>query len=370
MQYIKLNHRELVFAIFMLADSFVIINNNNNFMIQVYVAAVAPHSGENDEKSFQCGRRLYDVTMSENNPISATIVKVGVSGSDVTFTLDDTDDAFVSGLLHVHSRTGIVSLRASLDREQIQSFSFGVVSTEAAENGPRSVTCRVHVTVADVNDNAPVFEFPSPENSTIVLTTGTRYEGKPVARLIARDDDFGTNARVSYSIEAGTPFAVDPTTGLVSVVGDLNSLVAQKANIRVVATDFGSPAMSTTGVLTLVLEHPEMYTQERDQTSRRRAANGQTGSGSNFWLIMAIGAVIFVAALIITAIVAILVFTEKRRRGQKRDIPEATSLPVIGGCANAKVFHGANGDVRKTTVVDVTSSSVQKLQQVRLLNVC
>ena len=335
-------------------------------MKQVYVVAVSPQAGKNNRKSLQCGRRLYDVTMSENNPISATIVKVSVSGSDVTFALDDAEDAFVSGLVHVHSRSGIVASRASLDRERVDAISFGVVATEAAGRGPRSVTCRVHVTVADVNDNAPIFEFPSPENDTIVLTTGRRYDRKPIAQLKARDYDFGANARVTYSIEAGTPFTVDPTTGLVSVTGDLDSLVAQKANIRVVATDSGNPAMSTTGVLKLVLEHPEIDTQQRDQTSRRRAANRQTGTGSNFWIIAAIGAVIVVAAIIITSIVAILVLTDRRRRSQKGDSPEATALPVIDG-GNAKheaTFKGANGDVRKTTAA-VPASNIQKLQQVR-----
>jgi len=335
------------------------------------VAAVSPHSGDSNRKSLQCGRRLYDVTVWENNPISATITKVEVPGSDVTFALDEAEDAFISGLVHVHSTTGIVSSRASLDRERLPatSFSFGVVATEPAESGrPRSVTCRVHVTVGDVNDNAPVFEFPSLENNTIVLTKGVPYDRKTVARLVAHDADSGANALVTYSIEAGTPFSVDPTTGLITVVGDLDSLVAQKANIRVVATDSGDPAMSTTGVLTLVLEHPEMHTQHRDQTSRRRAADRKTGTGSNLWLIMAIGAVIVVAAFIITAIIAILVCTDKRRRGgRKRDVPEATALPVIGGGnGNTKhdgMLHGANGDVRKTTAA-VPASSIQKLQQV------
>jgi len=333
------------------------------------VAAVSPHSGENNWNSLQCGRRLYDVTMSENNPISATIVKVGVPGSDVTFALDNADNAFISSQVHVHATTGIVSSKTSFDRELVDTISFGVVATEApAESGSRSVTCRVHVTIADVNDNAPVFEFPSPKNNTIVLTTGRRYEGNRVARLKARDNDFGSNARVTYTIEAGYPFAVDPKTGLMSVVGDLDSLAAQTANIRVFATDSGNPAMSTTGILNLVLERAEMDTHHRDQTSRRRAANRKTGTGSNFWIILAIGVVIILAAIIITAIVAVLVFTDRRRHSQKRELPEITPLPVIdsGNAKHDGMFHGANGDVRKT-IAAVPASNIQKLQQVKII---
>jgi len=111
------------------------------------------------------------------------------------------------------------------------------------------------------------------------------HDAGPVARLSARDHDFGTNARITYSIEPGTPLAVDPSSGQVRVVGDLDSLVAQKVNIRVVATDAGTPAMSTTGVLKLVLKHPELdATHHRDQTSRRRAAGNRQQTGSSFWI--------------------------------------------------------------------------------------
>ena len=332
-------------------------------MIQVYVVAKSRGGDEKYGNSLQCGRRLYDVTMLENNPISATIVKVGVPGSDVTFALDDAEDVFVNGLVRVVARTGIVSSRRSLDRERIDAISFGVVATEAAGSGSRSVTCRVHVTVADVNDNAPVFEFPSPKNETIVLSTGRRYGRNPVARLKARDNDFGTNARIAYSIEAGTPLAVDPTTGLVTVVGNLQSLVAQAVNIRVDATDAGNPPMSTTGILKLVLEHPGIDAHHRDQTSRRHAAGGRNETGNSFWIIFGIGTVIVVAVVIITAVVAVLVFTDRRRRRQKRYRQEVTPLSVVGG-GNAKydgMHHGANGDVRKPTAA-VSASNVQKVR--------
>jgi len=340
------------------------------------VAALSPNSGDNDHNSLHCGRRLYDVTMPENNPISATIVKVGVPGSDVTFALDDAEDAFVSGLVHVHSRTGIVSARKSLDRERIDAVSFGVVATEtgSSETGSRSVTCRVHVTVADVNDNAPIFEFPSADNNTIVLTTDRRYDENPVGRLKARDADFGTNAEIRYSIEAGTPLAVNPITGLITVFGNLNSLVAQKVDVRVVATDAGSPAMSTTGVLRLVLEHSETGAEQRDQTSRRRAAESGNGTASNLWIVLVVGLVILLATIIITAIVAILVVADRRRRDRKRDVTEATPLSVVAvGAGNAKhdgMLHGANGDVRKPTTAAIPASNIQKIQQVRSLCLC
>jgi len=75
--------------------------------------------------SLHCTRPLYDVTMLENNPVAAAIVRVGVTGSDVTsFSLDG--DAAVEGLVRVHSRTGLVSARRS-----VYSLNFRSTDTDS-----------------------------------------------------------------------------------------------------------------------------------------------------------------------------------------------------------------------------------------------
>ena len=105
---------------------------------------MSAHSGDNNGDTLHCSRRLYDVTMLENNAVSATIVKVGVPGSDVTFAVDDADDAFVRGLVRVHSRTGIVSARRSLDRERLDAVSFGVVAAQTGTGSGRRSVCLLY----------------------------------------------------------------------------------------------------------------------------------------------------------------------------------------------------------------------------------
>jgi len=115
------------------------VNITIYYVRQVYVTATS-HDGDdrNPHRSLRCGRRLYDVTALENRPIAETIVKVGVPGSDVTFALDDTDDAVVHGLVRVDARTGSVSTRRPLDRERIDAVSFGVVATETGSGSRTS----------------------------------------------------------------------------------------------------------------------------------------------------------------------------------------------------------------------------------------
>lgn len=62
----------------------------------------------------------------------------------------------------------------------------------------------------DENDNAPMFsatflEFTLPEHSAV---------GTSLTTIQARDRDDGTNAQITYFIPSGSPFAVDPRTGI------------------------------------------------------------------------------------------------------------------------------------------------------------
>jgi len=49
------------------------------------------------------------------------------------------------------------------------------------------------VTVADRNDNAPVFEFPTSDNDTLLVTTGRRHDAGPVARLNSNNNNNNNN---------------------------------------------------------------------------------------------------------------------------------------------------------------------------------
>ena len=105
-----------------------------------------------------------------------------------------------------------------------------------------------------------------------------------------------------------------------------------------------------------------------------RCGSGKTEevleTGSSLWILLAVGAVAVAAAVIITAIVAVLVFTDRRRHGRKSDStapPEVTALSVVGGAGNAKYDgiaeprHGANGDVRKP-LATLPACSVHKVR--------
>ncbi|XP_065601880.1 protocadherin-16 [Cyrtonyx montezumae] len=178
------------------------------------------------------------------------------------------------------SRSGLLTLRHSLDREAAASFLLVVEATDQARNVSQrrsaAVTARVFVT--DVNDNAPVFLSPA-----AVSVVEDRPTGFVALHVVAQDNDLGENGRVSYSLRAGNSdgrFHLNPSTGALSVVRALNREEVVQHNLTVVATDHGFPRRSATQLLSiLVLDvNDEAPTFEKPEYEAHVTENLPAGS--------------------------------------------------------------------------------------------
>lgn len=68
------------------------------------------------------------------------------------------DESSAAGLFELTPDSGIITLRAPLDRET-QAEHRLVIRARDGGDPPLSATATVRLTVADVNDNPPEFEF-------------------------------------------------------------------------------------------------------------------------------------------------------------------------------------------------------------------
>ncbi|XP_068615904.1 protocadherin gamma-A10-like [Brachionichthys hirsutus] len=130
-------------------------------------------------------------------------------------------------------------LQNPLDREKEDSHTLVLIASDGGEPR-RSGTVRIHVTVLDANDNAPVciqpvYKADVKENSpkgTVVTTVG------------ANDADIGVNGDISYSITditRGTMplFEINSKSGEIKVVGKLDFENYKTYQINVKASDHG-----------------------------------------------------------------------------------------------------------------------------------
>lgn len=158
---------------------------------------------------------------------------------------------------NIDQYTGALNLQKSLDYEKDRSFSLQITVTDRGSPALNdTATLRVHVT--DVNDNAPQF----PSTAIVRQIQEGLAPNSPVVTMTALDADTGDNGKVEFSLagyETGSAekFAIDPKTGVISTVGDIDREEVDTFRFTVVATD-QAPApgsrMSAEKVITIIVE--------------------------------------------------------------------------------------------------------------------
>ena len=140
-----------------------------------------------------------------------------------------------------------------LDRELKPNYSLMVTATDQG-NPPLHASRKFNLQVTDLNDNAP--EFDQTVYSAYVLEVAD--PGTSVFQLSASDRDEGNNSLISYSIK-NTPethsdwFQIDSRTGLITTRSHVDCETEPEPQITVIATDFGSPAQSSSATVKVTI---------------------------------------------------------------------------------------------------------------------
>ncbi|XP_066489020.1 protocadherin-7 [Tiliqua scincoides] len=153
------------------------------------------------------------------------------------------------GIFSIENDTGTIYSTVSFDRERQTSYTFRVQAVDGGEP-PRSATATVSLFVMDENDNPPL--VTSPANSSYQVLAPSSSPRTVVSTVQARDADAGQNAELSYSLVGGNPFKlfeVDPSSGVVSLVGKLAPKHYGLHRLVVQVNDSGQPPQSTTALL-------------------------------------------------------------------------------------------------------------------------
>ncbi|MED6273157.1 hypothetical protein CHARACLAT_003815 [Characodon lateralis] len=152
----------------------------------------------------------------------------------------------------VDPKTGVISTHSALNREDKPEHSVEVI---VSDNGSPSLqsTATVVIQVLDANDNRPKF---TDKLFQVKLLKQHKHDGKQeVCRVVARDDDEGSNAAITYKLQDGADeqFQIDPLTGVVTSHGDF--WPGNYSILTIKATDQGSPSLSSTTRLDIEWVH-------------------------------------------------------------------------------------------------------------------
>uniref|UniRef100_A0A8C2YWW7 Cadherin domain-containing protein n=1 Tax=Cyclopterus lumpus TaxID=8103 RepID=A0A8C2YWW7_CYCLU len=135
-----------------------------------------------------------------------------------------------------------------LDRELESDYNITITATDEG-SPPLSSSKTVQLSVADINDNPPVFE----EQSYSTYVTENNKPGSTLCSVTARDPDWRQNGTVVYSLLPGEVNSA-PVSSYLSVNGDTGVIHAVRSfdyeqfrsfKMHVMARDNGSPPLSS-----------------------------------------------------------------------------------------------------------------------------
>ncbi|CAI9557424.1 unnamed protein product, partial [Staurois parvus] len=158
----------------------------------------------------------------------------------------DTQGAFT-----INRTTGNIETAKALDREFKHQYVFRALATDCSIYGQKSATAKVIVHIDDVNDNEPIFAI----NPIQVLVSPQISVNTTIATVYASDPDLNLNGTVVYSLVKTDPhFYINRETGKIKVNKVLSSITFTNTVLTVEASDLGTPAKTSTGLVTVTLE--------------------------------------------------------------------------------------------------------------------
>lgn len=197
----------------------------------------------------------------------------------------------------IDSHTGKITTRTTLDREK-QSVYHLIVMAMDKGSPPMTSTVTVSVYVADKNDNAPIFTYPTQFNNTVQISSQSPI-GYRVTRVRAYDLDIGRNSNITYSFTDGNGegyFMINTHTGSVMVNADLYSISYQVFKFEITAKDGGIPVKTSVTNLNIVVNKSIGYPDKESPLM----------VGQNFTIVISLACVSgLVVVILILAIVCI-----------------------------------------------------------------
>ncbi|XP_038157745.1 protocadherin alpha-8-like isoform X8 [Cyprinodon tularosa] len=198
---------------------------------------------------------LYKARISENISVGSTVIVLSAVDADeginaeIQYSLRTKGQDQVLDLFQIDSKTGAVLIKGNIDYEVNPAFE---IHTQASDKGhtPMSAHCKVLVEVLDLNDNAPEITVTSLLNTV----KEDAQPGTAIALVSVQDKDGGKNGEVKAVIPDEVPFKLETNyKNYYSLVvsGTLNRETVAEYNITILATDEGTPSLSSANTVNI-----------------------------------------------------------------------------------------------------------------------
>ncbi|XP_073342621.1 protocadherin gamma-A11-like [Pagrus major] len=224
---------------------------------------------------------VYEASLPENSPVETVVVIVSATDADegvngkVTYEFSGISDV-AKQIFSLNENTGEIIVAKNVDYEEETKYEMLI---EGKDGYGLSSETKVVIDITDVNDNAPVIHINSLANPIPESVT----PGTEVGIIHVQDADSESNKQVRCSIQQGAPFKLVPSIknyySLVTT-GQLDRELVSDYNITIIATDEGSPPLSSSKTVQLsvadINDNPPVF--EEQSYSAYVSENNKPGS--------------------------------------------------------------------------------------------
>ncbi|KAL4713625.1 hypothetical protein ACJJTC_017666 [Scirpophaga incertulas] len=150
-------------------------------------------------------------------------------------------------MFHTDKTKGGIYVAYNLDYEKQKSYSLTLFATDG---GGKVSTTSVFIDILDINDNAPIFDYP--EYSRTIRDGATSFEPQLVVRATDADGVSQGGGHVHYTIESdnsitrkGNVFNIGETSGEITIIDKVETMDTPRGQYELVvrATDYGTPPL-------------------------------------------------------------------------------------------------------------------------------
>ncbi|XP_067374268.1 protocadherin alpha-13-like isoform X12 [Channa argus] len=200
-------------------------------------------------------KTLYKARVNENAPAGSLVIQLNATDLDegdngeIVYSFVKRANFNPADAFFIKAETGEITVKGNLDYEAQSAYEVHVQATDKGSS-PRRANGKLLVEVADVNDNAPEIVMTSLMNPV----KEDAEKGSVVALVTVTDKDGGKNGQTSCRVIGSAPFKLNSNyKNYYSLVvdGALDREECSFYNVTIVASDEGSPRLSSTRVITV-----------------------------------------------------------------------------------------------------------------------
>uniref|UniRef100_H3A003 Cadherin domain-containing protein n=1 Tax=Latimeria chalumnae TaxID=7897 RepID=H3A003_LATCH len=219
------------------------------------------------------------IVVEENTSIGTVVGKVTATDRDtgdnglILYSIIGEGDMF-----EINGSNGAIQVKSPPDYEQQNEYHLIVHASNKQSTTFILTATDVHVTVLDVNDNAPEFTHT---NYTANVTMSSPI-GTHVITVTATDKDKGNNGLVEYYIQFDWTYSQyflfeNPYDGRIITAGDLPN--PGFISLTVIAKDRGNPSLNSTVQVTIEVLDDRPFVPAFNQSAFRTTIMENMGAG-------------------------------------------------------------------------------------------